>query len=271
MLISCGALSSCSNDATKMSDGYIDADLIYISSDFGGKLVELDASRGNFVKSGELLYQLEQTNEDNNIAASKENTANLQANLAATQNKLAYAKLNYKREAELKQQGFYSEDSLDSLKQNVQVLENEIVALKAQIKAASISTKQNVWQKYKKEVVASDNGIVFDTYYSRGEYIPPAAPVLSLVTESQIKAIFYIPETELSSIKLGQKVSLNLDNADEKLLGSINYISNISEYTPPIIYSQNMRQKLVYRIEAKIISPDLTKVHLGQPLSVELQ
>ena len=136
MLISCGALSSCSNDATKMSDGYIDADLIYISSDFGGKLVELDASRGNFVKSGELLYQLEQTNEDNNIAASKENTANLQANLAATQNKLAYAKLNYKREAELKQQGFYSEDSLDSLKQNVQVLENEIVALKAQIKAA---------------------------------------------------------------------------------------------------------------------------------------
>ena len=86
MLISCGALSSCSNDATKMSDGYIDADLIYISSDFGGKLVELDASRGNFVKSGELLYQLEQTNEDNNIAASKENTANLQANLAATQN-----------------------------------------------------------------------------------------------------------------------------------------------------------------------------------------
>ena len=263
------ALVGCSNDSN-FADGYIDADLVYISSDFNGKLVKLDASRGQFVHIGNPLYQLEQTNEDNNIAASKEITRNLQATLNATKNKLAYAKLTYQRQEKLAKEGFFSQDSLDSLRQNVEVLENELLATEAQISSAKINTAQNIWQKSKKQIVAEQNGLIFDTYYTKGEYIPSASPVLSLITESNIKVIFYTPETNLSQIHLGQKVLLHIDNSNTSLAGEISYIANKSEYTPPIIYSQSQRQKLVYRIEAKLTKPNLTQIHLGQPLSVEM-
>jgi HlyD family secretion protein len=71
-------------------------------------------------------------------------------------------------------------------------------------------------------------------------------------------------------LRLNEQVKITTDKNPNFAMGHIFYISNIAEFTPPIIYSREERQRLVFRVEAKIDSPDLEKIHLGQPVTLEL-
>ena len=94
--------------------------------------------------------------------------------------------------------------------------------------------------------------------------------VLWLVTKQNIKVIFFAPEKDLSKITLNQKVKLSSDSTPELATGHISYIANTAQYTPPIIYSREAREELVFRIEARLDNPNLNQIHLGQPISLEL-
>jgi len=133
-----------------------------------------------------------------------------------------------------------------------------------------VNTAQKKWVMTRKENSAPEAGIVFDTYYTKGEFVQAGNPVLSLVTKDHIKVVFFVPEERLAQIRLNQHVNLKTDVNNLFATGHVFYISNIAEFTPPIIYSREERHKLVFRVEAKIDTPDLEKIHLGQPVTLEL-
>jgi len=83
-----------------------------------------------------------------------------------------------------------------------------------------------------------------------------------------IKIIFFVPEAQLSQIKLQQKISFSCDGCSAPQTAVISYISPTAEYTPPVIYSRSARAKLVYRVEALTPIADATKYHPGQPIDV---
>jgi HlyD family secretion protein len=91
-----------------------------------------------------------------------------------------------------------------------------------------------------------------------------------LLSSNNIKAIFFIGETDLGKIHLGEKIKLTRDGSNDSTLGHIIYIAKRAEYTPPIIFSRENRQKLVFKVEVRLDNPDLNSVHLGQPVSLEL-
>ena len=82
--------------------------------------------------------------------------------------------------------------------------------------------------------------------------------------------VFFVSEKELSHIRLNAKVAIASDGSPKLATGTINYISKIAQYTPPIIYSRENRASLVFRIEARIDNPDLNQLHLGLPISLVL-
>ncbi len=88
--------------------------------------------------------------------------------------------------------------------------------------------------------------LVFDTYFRAGEKVEANRPVLSLLSPNNIKVLFYITETQLSRIKIGQKIYFTCDGCADKNRG-LNYLHfTRSKYTPPVIYSKDTRYKLVY-------------------------
>ncbi|HMT03492.1 MAG TPA: HlyD family efflux transporter periplasmic adaptor subunit [Burkholderiales bacterium] len=257
--------------SNKFYSGYIDADLTYLSSDFSGQLLSLQVARGEYVNKQKLLFKLEQLNETRNINSGLQNQIDLTAERDQLLSKLNYAKINYNRQNKLNKTGAGSQDAFDQAKQNLDVLLYQINSINAQIKNNEILTAQKIWQKERKQNVAPESGIVYDTYFTIGEYVQGGQPILSLITKKNIKAIFFVSEADLGKIKLNQNVIISTDGNNSHYQGIISYISNQAEYTPPIIYSREERQKLVFKIEMRIVNADLNQIHLGQPVTVEIK
>jgi HlyD family secretion protein len=251
-------------------NGYIDADLTYLSSDYSGRLQALLVHRGEMVKKNQPLFKLEHTSERYGVRMSRLNKDALLAQMQGTEAQLHYAEINYRRVSEMKKHNAASDNDLDMAKRDVDVLKDQWTALQFQMHSSEVDIANRNWQLARKAGAAIDAGLVFDTYYTPDEYVPTGQPVLSLITKRNIKAIFFVGEKELTHIQLNQKVTISSDDNAKLATGSIRYIANIAQYTPPIIYSRENRQTLVFRVEAGIDSPDLQQIHLGQPVSVEL-
>ncbi|QMT61459.1 HlyD family secretion protein [Legionella sp. PC997] len=262
-------LTACEKE-NKIFSGYIDTDLVYLSADFGGRLSDLAVSRGQLVKTNQFLFKLEQTSELYNVKMSKLTNKDLLAQRQQIVTQLNYNEINYRRTLEMRKQNAASQNDLDAAKRDLNISKEQLNDIDFRIKNNQVDTADKKWQMTRKENFAPDSGIVFDTYYTQGEFVQAGAPVLSLIIKNNIKAIFFVPEERLAELRLNEHVKIKTDHNEHFAEGHIFFISNIAEYTPPIIYSREERQRLVFRIEAKIDSPDLEKIHLGQPVTLEL-
>ena len=262
-------LCSCGREQHSYN-GYIDADLVYLSSNFPGLLEHLNVTRGQSVEKSQLLFQLEQASENFGVEKSEFAQNSLLAQRKEILDKMHYNLINYHRTVNMRKQDVASQNDLDIAQQNLDVLKNQLLDIDFQLKSSRVDTAYKQWQVLRKESIAPDAGIIFDTYYTKGEYVLGVQPILSLVTKKHIKIVFFVPEKDLSKVMLQEKVTVSFDGNVKPLTGIIRYISNIAQYTPPNIYSREDRSDLVFRAEASIENPDLRKTHLGQPVSLEL-
>ena len=269
LLIMISLLCAC-HEESKTYNGYIDADLTYLSSNFAGRLTELFALRGQGVKKDQCLFKLEQTSEVFDIEISQLNKKSLVFQEKEIESQLQYSNINYQRTLRMRKQNAASQNDLDMAKKDLDVLKNQLESIQFQIKGNQVNTADKQWQLKRKENHATQAGIIFDTYFTQGEYVQEGLPVLSLITRQNIKVIFFVPEKELSHILLNDTVTISSDGNPHLAKGTINYISNIAQYTPPIIYSREERQELVFRVEARVNHPNLNQIHLGQPVTMGL-
>jgi HlyD family secretion protein len=109
---------------------------------------------------------------------------------------------------------------------------------------------------------------VVDTLYRIGEWVTAGTPVVSLLPPENVKVRFFVPEPRLGAIEVGAEVRVRCDACGPKLTAVISYIAPDAEYTPPVIYSREMRAKLVYLVEAKPRQPSALRP--GQPVDVTL-
>jgi len=261
-------LSSCKDDDS-VYNGYIDADMTYLSSNYPGRLTDLFVVRGQSVNKDQLLFKLEKTDESFKVEMSRLTQNNLNAERQGILDTIHYNEINYRRTLQMRKQNAASQNDLDIAKKDFDVSKSQLAALDFQIKTNRVDTEDIEWQMARKENYASNQGLIFDTYFTKGEYVQAGQPVVSLITKQNIKVIFFVPEKDLSKISLNDKIQLSSDGSSHLATGTIRYISNTAQYTPPIIYSREDRGNLVFRVEARIDKPNLNQLHLGQPVSLE--
>ena len=262
-------LIGCKKD-DKLFSGYVDTDLVYLSSDLGGRLTDLAVLKGQVVKKKQFLFKLEQTGELYTVEMSQLNNKDLFAQREQIVVQLNYNDINYRRILGMRKQNAASQSDLDAAQRDLNVSKQQLADIDVKIQSNQVDTADKKWQVTRKENAATEHGIIFDTYYTKGEFVQAGSPVLSLITKNNMKAIFFVPEEKLSQLRLNQQVKITTDKNPTFATGHIFYISNIAEYTPPIIYSREERHRLVFRVEAKIDAPDLEKIHLGQPVTLEV-
>ena len=103
-------------------------------------------------------------------------------------------------------------------------------------------------------------------YYRPGEVVPAGRPVVSILPPGNIKIRFFVPETVLPKVALGADVTVRCDGCKADVPAKVTFISRSAEFTPPVIYSQEERSKLVYLIEARTGTPG--ELRVGQPVDV---
>jgi HlyD family secretion protein len=94
--------------------------------------------------------------------------------------------------------------------------------------------------------------------------------VVAILPPENVKARFFVPETKLGAVRIGQPVQLRCDGCAAPIAAKVTYIAPQAEFTPPVIFSKDSRARLVFLVEARPSREDATKLHPGQPLDVTL-
>ena len=146
---------------------------------------------------------------------------------------------------------------------------DQVIAAGAEVRAREAALAKADWELSQKRQKAPKAGLVFDTLYREGEWVAAGRPVVALLPPHNIKVRTFVPETLIGRIHPGHPVRVSVDGVREPFVGTVSYISPKAEYTPPVIYSQESRTKLVFMVET-VFAPDIAaSLHPGQPVDVE--
>lgn len=222
-------------------EGWVEADMIFVSPDEIGRIETLSVREGAKVKVGSPLFTLD---DELQRAAVAENEAYV-----------ANAEVGYKRAQELLKRAVGSEKAFDDAKAELR---------SAEAKLNSANTRLS--RRSRTSPVA---GSVEEIYFRGGELVEPGRPIVSILPPGNVKIRFFVPQALLPTIHIGDRVHITCDGCADDLYGRVSFISAQAEYTPPVIYSLDERARLVFRIEALPDEPQ--KLRIGQPVSVELQ
>ena len=300
------ALAGCKEAPAPGWSGYVEGDYVYVAAPVAGRLQQLDVQAGDQVKGGAPLFALDgQTERDAartaeaQLAAAQAQAANLQtgrrpdeiaqieAQLAQARAQAQLTQLDAARKVALVAQAAVSRmdadaarTAADQARQRVRELEaalrmarqparvQERAAAQAQAQAASSALAAQRWRLGQTTQSAPADAQVADTYYRLGEWVGAGQPVLALLPPTQIKARFFVPETEVATLKPGDAVQLTCDGCGAPIAARISRIATQAEYTPPVIYSNAQRAKLVFMVEARPGAADATRLKPGLPLDV---
>lgn len=300
-------LAACSPSKQPELHGYAEGEFVRVAAPFAGQLTVLAVQRGIDVKAGDALFALEQESERaarleaearlksseaqfNNLQKGKRpsEVAVIQAQLAQAQASLQLSHQQLRRDQDLVAKNFISQQRLDEARAAVARDEarvgeliaqlqtarlgartDEIEAARSAMQAAQAAVTQAQWRLDQKSIKSPVTGLVHDTLYAAGEWVPAGSPVVSLLPPANIKLRFFIPEPLLAKFKAGQRVQVTCDGC-AKFTANVSYVSTQAEYTPPVIYSNEARAKLVYLAEARLAPEDAAKFHPGQPIDISL-
>jgi HlyD family secretion protein len=301
-LIAC----ACSREAANTYQGYVEGEFVYMASSQAGQLWNLAVQRGQTVPEGALLFALESQDEtdalhqaERQLEAGEAQLADLRTGkrppeIAVAQAQLAQARadaerLNLQRARDEAQYrtGGVSKGQLDDSRGSAQSAdahvreleaqlevarlpgrEQQIQAQQAQVEADRAALAQARWKLDQKEVHAREGGLVFDTMYRNGEWVPAGSPVVRMLPPEYVKVRFFVPEPVIGSLQPGRKVSVRCDGCTGSIEATLSYVSTEAEYTPTNIYSNDTRAKLVFMVEAHPQAADAVKLHPGQPVQV---
>jgi HlyD family secretion protein len=126
-----------------------------------------------------------------------------------------------------------------------------IKAADNQVKQAQATLEQAQWRLSKRVLTAPSQGRVNDVIRNPGDTAGPSAPVISILPDGAVKLSVYIPESAFSSVKVGTLLGVHCDGCGPDVKARVSYVSPDPEFTPPVIYSLENRQKLVYLVEAR--------------------
>jgi HlyD family secretion protein len=270
IIIGCVWVLGCSKQPTLEAQGYIEGRYTYMATSVSGVLKQLLVNRGTWVKQGQALFVLEEQPESDIYKAAIEKLKQSVAARDAILANLNYAKITFDRYKILLPSHAIDRGRLDNARSVYEALVAELSHANANIAESKETLAQSKWTKEQKRIAAPVDAIVFDTFYREGEYTEAGSPILSLLAPGDIKAVFYVRESALGNLKLREKVKIQCDHCNKIYTGIISYISPSAEYTPPVIFSRETSYKLVYRIEAQIVSRDVDALHPGQPIRVSL-
>jgi HlyD family secretion protein len=259
-------LEGCSRSAPQPWLGYVEGEEALIAPPLSGWITHLAVRRGQWINRGDLLFTLDDTHER---AARDQAAANLdaaKAQLAQEEANLSYAKTQLGRQQGLARDRAGVAANLDQALLNYQQSERRIPQLEAQIRQIAGALADAEYQLSQRHVVALTEGRVEDIYFREGEYAPATTPVVSILPPANTYVRFFVPEPELSHLKLGQSVSISCDGCGPPLQARITFIAQQEEFTAPDIFSIGNREKLVFKSEAR--QPGGLKLNPGQPVEV---
>lgn len=231
------AAAAC-NEGPRPFQGWIEANLIFVGPDESGRVETLTVREGDQVEAGKPLMTVD---------------ADLQrADLNMNEARLINAQHVFQRAQQLVKSGAGTQKDYDAAEAALREAEARVVTSKTRLARRSLASPVT--------------GTVQQVYFRPGEMVSAGKPVLALLPPGNMKVRFFVPQPEVAKIAFGDVVDVHCDGCGGNIQARVSFISRTAEFTPPVIYSQEERAKLVFLIEALPTEP--TRLRVGQPVDV---
>jgi HlyD family secretion protein len=298
-------LAGCNGSGDPTFQGWVEAELVFVGPDEVGRVQTLAVKEGSEIETGKPLFTVDNDLQVSDLQASvaavaqakaqlarqenaqqtKEQIAVLQAQERRAESALALSTIELERQRTLVTKGIaskaafdtaqanYDRDkaSLEEMRRQIDVArtasrDEDIAAARESLAAAQARQVASQTRLDRRKVASPVSGTVQQVYYRPGEMVPAGKPVVALLPPGNLKFRFFVPESELPKLAIGETVQIRCDGCAADLTARIDFLARTAEYTPPVIYSQDERAKLVFLVEARPAKPEAFRV--GQPVSV---
>ncbi|HET9904461.1 MAG TPA: HlyD family efflux transporter periplasmic adaptor subunit [Xanthobacteraceae bacterium] len=311
LLAACGlaatVLAACGESRERSYQGWVEADLVFLSPDESGRLESLSVREGDHLAEGAPVFTLDADLQRAELNAAVAAVAEARARLARLENPqqrteeiavleaqerraeaaLALSTKELERQKELAGRHVTSQAQLDTATANfnrdraaldeirrqivvakMSARKEDIVAAREALSAAEARRVSAETRLARRRVMAPAAGTVQQVYYRVGEMVGASRPVIALLPPAHVKLRFFVPQAVLPQIAVGEPVRVRCDGCQDEIAARISFIARSAEFTPPVIYSREERDKLVFLVEARPENPD--RLRIGQPIDVLL-
>lgn len=281
-------ISSCT-PPPPFATGYVEGEYTLVAPVEVAQIAHLHVGRGDHVTPGTVLAEMER--EDARIALAEaeanlaraesrladleegkrpEEIAVIEANLASARVQAEEAGRARDRAIQLAERGVINDAQRDDAETAAEVAKARVAQVAAELAVARLparpqalaqaraaidatraSREKAQWRLDQRALSLPQPVTIVDVIRQEGEIAGPSAPVLSALADGAVKLRLYIPEDSYARIAVGDRLNVQCDNCAPGLTARISYVSDEPEFTPPVIYSLQNRQKLVYLIEAR--------------------
>jgi len=238
--LSTALLAACAPSGGGGYQGWVEAEQVFVSPHEPGRIETLSVREGDAVKTGAPLFTL-----DDELQL---------AELNQIQSSVTNARQAFDRAQVLLKTASGTQKALEDAE--------------AALRSAEARLNSSQTRLTRRKVASPATGVVQQIYFRQGEMVPPGRPVLALLPPENIKLRFFVSESMVPKIAIGDPVGVTCDGCPADLTARVRFIAQTAEFTPPVIYSLEERAKLVFLIEARPEKPAALRV--GQPVSVTL-
>lgn len=301
------ALGGCGEERKKIS-GYIEADMIRVAPAIGGPLLRLSVTEGQAVAVGDRLFQIESQPDAAEAVQAEAELSRAQANLSdiskglrpeeierleARRQEIAARKRITARNLERTRKLVESKVVSDRVSDDTELADEQATAqlqqaeadlavarmparadqvAAAQAAVRSAEARQNMvkWRLEQKSGVSPIAGRVQELLFREGEYVPTGRAILTVMASDSLRVRFFLGARDLARTQMGAVVSVRVDGC-KPLPGRISRIADKAEYTPPILFDEGNREKLVFLVEARLAPGGACEgLRPGLPADVDL-
>lgn len=288
--------------------GYAEGDYISLAPIETARIEQIAVRRGDILQAGDVVARLERADAeiavsdaearlreaeaalaDEKLGERPEELAVKEAAVTSAEAELRDASRSLARQRTLAERGTGTQAALDEAiaretiarasvgqaKANLEVArlparEDRLRVLQAQVEQARAALDRALWALDQRTISAPAAGRVADIVRHAGDVAGPSAPVISFLPDGAVKLKFYVPENSFANLHLGDRLAVSCDGCPADMGAQISYIAPEPEFTPPVIYSLETRQTLVYLIEAKPEGEAGARLQPGQIVDARL-
>tara|TARA_R110000744_G_scaffold366734_1_gene475913 strand:- start:197 stop:1120 length:924 start_codon:yes stop_codon:yes gene_type:complete len=278
-------LFSCSNSNGK-ADGYgnFEATEITISAENNGKLMQFNVHEGDVLQKEQfigyidtipLTLKREQLEVSKAVVNSKSRGVLSQINVLNA--KVKNGNINKDRIERLIKDNAATQKQLDDVEGEIDVFKSQIRSVEIQnapvvneLKSIDVQLGQIDNQIQKSKIINPLPGTVLTKYAEPNEITTFGKPLYKIADLSTMQLRVYVSETQLTNLKIGQEVTVKVDDDDamKSYKGNIIWIASEAEFTPKIIQTKEERVALVYALKINVINDGSLKI--GMPAEMWL-
>jgi HlyD family secretion protein len=269
--------------------GYVEGEALYPASPLSGRLVEINVQRGDAVAAGAPLFVIDPAQGEAarnqaaaDVAAAKalaedarrgQRPAELgviEAQLASARAVLNEAETSLARVRPLTEAGAASKAALDEAVAARDTARANVRAIEKQLQVARMGARQDQREAAEERVHQAEAGLaaaaarlsdlspsapsagrIEDVFFQKGEWVPANQPVLAMIPQDRVRLRFFVPQVDVARYPVGSEVRFSCDGCERDLAATISYVSPRPEFTPPVIYSREARDRMVFMVEAR--------------------